>query len=226
MSQIHAKQIKAARAILDWSQDDLAQKAGLAVNTIRNLETGFAPSGKTAEAIRQAIEDAGLEFIGKQGVRERSEEVIIYDGPDSADILLDDMVRTLKRHGGDILAVMQGAEMIRNSLGLLNQRKWQDFVRQTAGSAIMGLIPDDEPQGEDSEIIYRSLSPHQIGPMPYFIYGNRHVLVLQEGIDACRFIVFKSAAIAQAYRLHFLALWPKALPIQKQTQAPRRYATR
>lgn len=64
MYPIHARQIKAARAILNWSQQDLAQSTGLSITTIRKLEMGFiSPRNTTTNVIRQAIEGAGIEFL-------------------------------------------------------------------------------------------------------------------------------------------------------------------
>ena len=69
-SSLKARQIKAARALLDWSQDDLASHSGLSVNTIRKMELGhISPRGKTSHAIRHAFEDNGLEFLEPDGGR-------------------------------------------------------------------------------------------------------------------------------------------------------------
>jgi hypothetical protein len=63
-------QIRAARALLNWTAADLAVKASLGLNTIRRAE---AVDGKTALtaanelAIRRVLEDAGVEFIGENG---------------------------------------------------------------------------------------------------------------------------------------------------------------
>lgn len=71
-------QIRAARAILNWSVRDLAEKAVVPISTIRRLEefdgTLETPVVKAA-AIRNTLEQAGCEFLfprsGKPGVRPR-----------------------------------------------------------------------------------------------------------------------------------------------------------
>jgi transcriptional regulator with XRE-family HTH domain len=51
-STINARQIKAARALLDWSQEDLANTSGLSIATIRKIESGhISPRGKTINSI-------------------------------------------------------------------------------------------------------------------------------------------------------------------------------
>jgi len=60
-------QIRAARALLNWSGEDLAKKIGLARHTIMNLEKsdGVPPSRtQTLLDIKTAFEGAGIEFIG------------------------------------------------------------------------------------------------------------------------------------------------------------------
>jgi transcriptional regulator with XRE-family HTH domain len=62
---IDAAQIKAARALLNMSQADLASLASLHVATIRRLEASFDPRGNAVSilSIVKALEDAGVEFI-------------------------------------------------------------------------------------------------------------------------------------------------------------------
>ena len=73
--RISIAQIRAARALLDWTQPTLAEAAGLSSLTVKRLE-GSAPSKVSEEAIakiRAALESAGVEFTnGSQpGVRLR-----------------------------------------------------------------------------------------------------------------------------------------------------------
>lgn len=210
MYDIHATQIKAARAVLGWSQEELARKAGLAVTTIRNMETGFIPRGKTSEAIRQAIEDAGLEFTEKQGIQKRTNEIVIYEGFDSCDAIFEDIVKTLQKTGGDLLSVMPNVSILDRVLGFDNSQKQKTLLQVNGFVKVRCLTGGAGRNWEAKNKDCRYLSLDQIGPMPYLIYGNRHVMVIAEGGDTFRFFSFQSAAIAQGYRAHFLALWQQA----------------
>jgi predicted transcriptional regulator len=71
---VSTRQVKAARALLDWSQADLAKKSGVSEPTIWRLEADDGELGgraDTVEKIRRALEKAGVEFTnGKRpGVR-------------------------------------------------------------------------------------------------------------------------------------------------------------
>jgi transcriptional regulator with XRE-family HTH domain len=62
-------QVRAARALIGWSQAELASAAGLTLSEIDRFETG-APdsvSAATIEKMRAALESAGVAFIPKNG---------------------------------------------------------------------------------------------------------------------------------------------------------------
>jgi hypothetical protein len=63
-------QIRAARALLRWSAEDLARAAALGANTVRRAEVAEGATALTTandRAIRHALEAAGVEFIGENG---------------------------------------------------------------------------------------------------------------------------------------------------------------
>ena len=65
---ITSEQIRAAKAMLRWSGEDLAGAAGVSLSSIRRVEAAIGvPQGqnmKTVLAIQKALEAAGVEFIG------------------------------------------------------------------------------------------------------------------------------------------------------------------
>lgn len=73
-------QSRAARGLMAWSQDDLAEKANVGNSTVRDFEKGRrVPMDENLLAIRNALEAAGVEFLpartGKGvGVRFANEE--------------------------------------------------------------------------------------------------------------------------------------------------------
>src|SRR5437016_8890322 len=58
------KHVRAARALLAWSQQDLAKAADVATSTIADFERGQrTPIANNAQAIRDALEGAGIRFL-------------------------------------------------------------------------------------------------------------------------------------------------------------------
>ena len=63
-------QIRAARALVRWSAEDLAKEAALGLATIRRAENADAETSMTNAndlAVRRALESAGVEFIDENG---------------------------------------------------------------------------------------------------------------------------------------------------------------
>jgi transcriptional regulator with XRE-family HTH domain len=65
---ISSAQCRAARGLLDWSQQELAQRARVGVVTVRQLEAGtHRPRRATLEVVRRCLESGGVEFIDENG---------------------------------------------------------------------------------------------------------------------------------------------------------------
>ena len=67
---ISVRQMKAARALVAWSQGDLATASGVSEPTIARLESEDGPLGgrvETGEKLIAALETAGIEFIVENG---------------------------------------------------------------------------------------------------------------------------------------------------------------
>ena len=65
-----SSQIRAARALLRWSAENLARQSVLSVATIRRAELTEDETSMTAAndlAVRRALEGAGVEFIDENG---------------------------------------------------------------------------------------------------------------------------------------------------------------
>lgn len=69
MTVLTSAQIRAARALLDWTQPKLAEVAKLSVPTVRRMEGPRGPSASTeanVEAVRRALEAGGVVFLGPE----------------------------------------------------------------------------------------------------------------------------------------------------------------
>ena len=68
MAEITPSQCRAARALLGWTQGELAGAAATGVSTVKGFELGSsAPFRNNLAAIRRALEEAGVEFIPENG---------------------------------------------------------------------------------------------------------------------------------------------------------------
>ena len=61
-------QCRAARGLLDWSQQQLADAARVGISTVRQFEGGERePRHATLDVIRRAFEAAGVIFVDENG---------------------------------------------------------------------------------------------------------------------------------------------------------------
>jgi ribosome-binding protein aMBF1 (putative translation factor) len=62
------EQSRAARAWLDWSQEELAAKASVSLSTVRDFEKGRRePIPNNLAAMKAALESAGIAFVDGGG---------------------------------------------------------------------------------------------------------------------------------------------------------------
>jgi ribosome-binding protein aMBF1 (putative translation factor) len=63
-------QVRAARALLRWSAEDLSRQSSISLRTIRRAELAEGHTTMTTAnnlAVRRALESAGVEFIDENG---------------------------------------------------------------------------------------------------------------------------------------------------------------
>ena len=67
-AMLTSPQIRAARALLDWLQEDLAKKSKVGLATIQRLERGqtvVAAQVATVIKLQSALEKAGIKFLAQ-----------------------------------------------------------------------------------------------------------------------------------------------------------------
>jgi transcriptional regulator with XRE-family HTH domain len=210
MYQLEAGQIKAARAMLGWSQEEMAQASGLAVTTIRNIETGNVPRGRTAEMLRKAVENAGLEFTNSQGVQRRK-DIDLFHGAESVGLLFEDIYRTIKANdGGELIAMLKSQQVLSqlcDQAGKLGTKNLQSFPTKCL------LFENKQSKIGLPLCQFRWLPPNSTAPAIYFVYGNKFVFVDPEYKCGFRFVVMNSFSLVSSWRFHFLNLWNTAQPL-------------
>ncbi len=91
---IEAAQVRAARALIGWSQTKLAEAAGAPLSIIERFETGASIAEEGIDKMQAALEAAGVVFIPKNGggagVRLREGRESEYIGWDDLNASNDD----------------------------------------------------------------------------------------------------------------------------------------
>lgn len=96
-------QIRAARALLEWSGRDLAARLKVSPATISMIESGHnTGSVDTLTAMMAEFTRAGIEFLPNDGVARKQASVLEYKGAEGFRAFMDDVYETARDIGGDI----------------------------------------------------------------------------------------------------------------------------
>ncbi len=205
---ITAQQIRAGRALLNWSQRDLAKKSGVSLNAINNFEREIvAPRQDTLVKLRKTLEQAGLEFIGDTGVDRAHQKlsVLQHQGQGFMKVLVDDVIATL-RAGADTFFVY-GVDFARipyrecQELGRImefQQKSKLELQERVILPYGVFSFPGNEP-------IYRWVSREMLGEVAYVIYGDTLAL-LMDGPPQ-NLIILRNRSIAKTFRDEFELHW-------------------
>ena len=152
---LNAAQCRAGRALLNWSQDELAENAQVARTTVTEFESNFrTPMKQNLLAVQSALEAAGVEIIpdngGGVGARFRKVEIEY-----SRNVRTDsDKVMLQIRYRGHpyTLAILHGVidDMDRakyktdKAFGKALERKLPIYLRAAEQKIIAGRISDND----------------------------------------------------------------------------------
>jgi transcriptional regulator with XRE-family HTH domain len=208
---ITGSQVRAARALLDWKQTDLAEKTGLSVPSINNIERMVgSPRLTTLNIVRDALQSEGIEFLDFNGVRRHSEafEMKEFHGTDFINRLHDDLLVCLRGPEDEI--VMYGLDDSLFPIHFPEEVfRWDEAVR-TRKFRERALIKEGDTYILSNVESYRWIPREMIGLVPYYVYSDRIALIMWE---TRRVIIIRSSAIANSFRAQFELLWGMSKPI-------------
>ncbi len=204
-------QIRAARGLLNWSQKDLAERAGVTEATIRNSEKdGASPNAKTLEKITQALSYENIDFIGDRGVEERRSDVQRYVGKDGFTAFAWDVFETAKRYGGEIV-VNNVNERLFEKWKIEDNQAYQEAMAQLSNLKCKFLVEEGDLYFIASDYAeYRWTPKDQFGNIPFYIYGNKTALISFDD-DTVTVYVIENQSISDFCRKQFYLSWQNAI---------------
>ena len=206
---ISIEQIKAARALLGWTQDDLARVSGLSKPSVNTLERRIAnPKLDTLHAIQRALEEAGVEFTDGPGVKLRSSvlKTEVFEGEDSLVRLLNDIFDTLNGTDKELMIAGVAEEQYQNQGGA----RVTDLIEKRVKRGILTKLISCQGDKNFLEPIahYRWITPHLFPKTPMYVYDNKYAILLWG--PPKKIVLIENAEIADAMRDQFMALWSMA----------------
>lgn len=206
---ISLEQMRAARGLLNWSQSELAQQAGLSVTAMNNIDRGLSkPRLSTLQDIRKVFEDHGVEFIEGNGVRFRKDvfRIETFEGPDALSAYLRDLMETQTAKGVEGLHhTYEEPQVLKKNRRVLFEF-YREFEKRKLKERVLVCEGVSARYGPPSTSDYRWYSKALHSRIGYSVYGDKYCIFL-----ANRIVVIENPDIADAYRKQFEANWKSAM---------------
>ncbi len=208
------EQIRAARALIGWSQGDLADHANLSQTGIARIENGTnKPNSQTLAKICAAFDKVDIEFIDDSGVKKRTGEVRILKGENAMSDFLDDVYETAVRYGTkeNPTDVFLSNVVHDNWVKWMGADKWEHHsVRMTRDRAVMDVRilvkegDDDFPASAYSQ--YKWIPEEFFNDKSFYSYHDR-LAFLNFKDDEIEIMLMKQADFSKGYRDLFSIAW-------------------
>lgn len=195
---ITIQQIKAARALLDWNQGELATAAGLNVDQVRNFEAGRSRSLDVVEAIHAAFDQQGITLENGGAVPRHIHSYILESYLD----LLTDICRTLP-DGGEVLKHCE------------DDRLCTKVIMNKLEEMLQAGIRERLTISEDNDLVLRNPSQYRRIPAKYcsstittLVYANKTAFFSED-----KAIVIVNSSLASHMRDQFEYWWKHGTPV-------------
>ena len=212
---ISPEQIKAARAWIDWTREELADKSGVSPATIRNIERGKM-SVRSAEDVRAALEKAGIHFHGRGGISFQAKESRVYDGPHGREDFQEDLLTTITEKRGEIGAIFESQAQLARALGVTDysRTEWLKTLGELADVKCLLADSRELPLSVPS-IQFRATAKFRISPAASLVYGDKTAIIMTDGVTFTIHVT-KDVGIAQNGLKQFALGWESASPVAAQ----------
>jgi transcriptional regulator with XRE-family HTH domain len=208
---ISSRQIKAARALLGWTQTELAKAAGLHLNAINKIENESGePRSSTLARIQSVCESAGVRFRRQRGVELKEDvfEISRFEGPDYIQRLCDDVLLVLKGPQNEVLTCVVDERLFDDADRKQSERYYKQMQKRgfkerltTSEDCRTFLNPD--------RTAYRWLPKKALGVVIYCIYSDRVAFINWQTHEV---LFIRSKSLSDTFRSQFEFLWSQAKP--------------
>ena len=206
---LSARQIRAARGLLEWSSKELAGKVGITQATLSKIETELAqPQERTLSSIANVLDMNGVEFLDGDGVKMRQSEVRVFSGKNGYRQFLDHVYDTLKKGG----RIRQFNLSDSGNLSFVDEfgKAHLERMAQIDDLDAKVLTQEGDTDFPASYCEYRWIDKHDANLAPFYIYGDNVVLPMYESSHKREWVSINSKLLAERYALQFDQFWENA----------------
>ncbi len=194
------EQIRAARALLDWTLTDLSDRVGIAGTNLGKIERReSSPSARTMQKLMTVFAAAGIEFTADDGVKRSNAAVTIIDAP-LEDIYLEILSNALQTlSAGDDLLIF-------NADGALSTPEVVSLQQQllAKGITLKFLAKPGSLRRHADQSLYKDLPTHTPAVTFQVIYAETVLSRLESGD---RTVIIRDQTFAACQKEMFAMVW-------------------
>lgn len=214
---VTSEQVRAARALLDWSLADLSKKSGVGQQAISKFENGGTePLAKTVQKLQQVLEAAGIEFLSTGGVQPRQDIMRAYKGRSGFIDFIWDVYETAKGGNADICVSNVNEDDFVYWLGD-EDAPYVEKMSQLKNLTFRILSKHGDTNVTSSYAEYRWVPEELFSSAPFYVYGDKLAMILFQ-TDVSVYVI-QNQNIADAQRQQFNVAWDNAdIPVIKKAR--------
>lgn len=211
---ITGRQIRAARALLEWDAELLAKKTELSRDTVFNIEKELTQArAGSLEKIARVFDENGVEFTDNSGVRLKPQGVEVLTGTLGLQQFFNNVYDYAKTNGGTIVQMGVDESLFTSVPGNADYAKAYDkrmgeLVEERKDIKVLAILSEGDTNFAFSKYNqYRWISKDIFAPVPFYIYGETLAIMDFQTVPTPTIIVHKFPAITKAYRKQFDVFW-------------------
>lgn len=208
---VSPNQIRAARALLDWTVTRLGEKVGVGATTISAIETGRSSGSKEVlSAIIYAFDAAGVELTSDGGVRPRQSKIISYRGKDGFKAFFDDVYSVAMTHTMPDICVTNVNEAEYDKWLGTYEVVHAERMQNIKDMKLRVLLKErDTNLSSNAYCEYRWLLAEQFADVSLYIYGDK-VAFIEFSQNDVSITLVESASVTLSLRKMFEMTWKNA----------------
>lgn len=203
---IKASQIRAARALINLTREELAKLSGVSAATIHNIENELrATNASTLNKLVSTFENLGISFIGQTGVELNTKIVRLFYGRSGLEEFLNDVYNSISEHPDNIIRVMgvDETQFMKN----LNK----DFVashlnrmQALKNIEVRVLTNRKHDHVRLQYVSYKLMPDPYFSLLPSYIYANKLAYVMWEPLQV---VLIEHPRLSEAGVKQFDFIW-------------------
>jgi len=209
------RQIRAARAFLEWSAEDLATKAGLNVDTVHKFEKNKGNAkDATVNAFVRTFDIHGIEFLPDEGMRVRKTETRNFVGKEGYKLFLDHIYETVKEGGRICQCNVSDGKTLKyaDDYAELHLKRMAEI--QNLNARVLTTYGDTTFPA--SYCKYKWTDKGEKSLIPYYAYNDFLAQAVFKSDNNVEIISTRSKLLTERYVEHFEALWAAAIEPNKK----------